>query len=282
MAKALYDQYFIRGPKPGVTHEFMKRYTAMLDDDVIKGSFFFNCTFMQPKYSTGIHGPHTHPYTEMLFFHGIDPDNPSELGWEIDLYMGPEFERHTVTKTSVILIPRGFIHCPIISRMKKPVFHIYCMTGPVLVAEEYMGIIKQEGAFERKYDKHFVSGPKPGKTGKSDKHYTTYLDDDVLKGSCYFSSAFVSNNNPINEQDLHVHPYGTVMGFFGNDPENQFNLGAEIEITMGKESEKHHFNQSTLVYVPPGLEHRLTQCKVTRPFIFVEYANGPKLSKKNI
>ncbi|MBN2061162.1 MAG: hypothetical protein JW882_12185 [Deltaproteobacteria bacterium] len=282
MAKALYDQYFIRGPKPGMTNDFLKRYTAMLDDDVIKGSFFFNCTFMQPKYSTGIHGPHIHPYTEMLFFHGLDPENPSELGWEIDLYMGPEFERHTVTKTTVIIIPPGFIHCPIISRMKKPVFHIYCMNGPLLVSGDYPGIIKQEGAFERKYDKHFISGPAPDETDKLDKGYTTYSDDDVFKGSCYFASAFVSNDNPISEQDLHTHPYGTVMGFFGNNPDDQFNLGAEVEITMGKESEKHLFDQSTLVYVPPGLEHRLTQCKVNRPFIFVEYASGPKLSQEDI
>ena len=169
MSKAQYDKYFIRGPKPGETNEFQKRYTAMLDDDVIKGSFFFNCTFMQPKYSTGIHSPHTHPYSEILFFHGTDPDNPYELGWELDLYMGPEFERYTVTKTSVIFIPPRFIHCPIISRMKRPAFHIYCMTGPLLIRDDYLGIIKQEGTFERKYEKHFISGPKQGEIRKEYK-----------------------------------------------------------------------------------------------------------------
>jgi hypothetical protein len=277
MAEPLYDKYFIRGPKPGETNEFQKRYTAMLDDDVIKGSTFFNCTFMQPKYSTGIHSPHTHPYPEILFFHGTDPDNPSELGWELDLYIGPEFERHTVTRTSLIYIPPRFIHCPIISRMKRPAFHIFCMNGPLLVRDDYLGTIRQEGAFETKYEKHFISGPKPGETRQEYKKYTTYIDDDVFKGSFHFASTFISNDNRFKEKAPHSHPYGVVLGFFGNNPDDQFDLGAEIEFRMGKESEKHTFSQSTLVYIPAGLEHNLTKCKINRPFIFVESASGPRL-----
>ena len=278
MAEALYDRYFIRGPKPGETHEFLKRYTAVLDDDVIKGSFFFNSTFMWPKYSSGIHGPHTHPYSEILFFHSIDPDDPYELGWELDLYMGPEFVRHTVTKTSIIYIPPRFIHCPIISRMKRPVFHVYCSTGPLMVRDDYLGVIKQEGAFERKYGNYFISGPKPGETREDYKKYTTYLDDDVIKGSFHFASTFVGNDNPPREQGPHTHPYSVVLGFFGNNSDDQFDLGAEIEFRMGEELEKHTFNQSTIVYIPPGLAHCLTKCKANRPFIFVECANGPRLA----
>jgi hypothetical protein len=282
MVKELYNQYFIRGPKPGETNEFIKRYAAMLDDDVIKGSFFLNATFMQPKYSIGVNGPHTHPYPEILFFHGTDPENPDELGWEIDLYMGPEFERHTVTKTSAIYIPPRLVHCPIISRMKRPVFHIYCMTGPLNVKEDFQGLIKQEGVFERKYDRHFMSGPKHGETRREYKKYTTYVDDGVIKGSFHFASAFVSSDNPLREQSPHTHPYGTALGFFGSDADNQFELGAEIEIRMGQKLEKHTFDRSTLVYIPPGLEHCLTKCKVTRPFIFVECANGPRLVQNDI
>jgi hypothetical protein len=281
MAQSLYDKFFIRGPKPGETSEFQKRYVAMLDDDVIKGSFFFDCTFMGPRYSTGIHSPHTHPYSEILFFHGTDPDNPFELGWEVDLYMGREFERHTVTETSLTYVPSRFVHCPIISRMKKPVFHIYCMTGPLLVRDDYNGLIKQEGVFDIQYDKHFISGTGARKKSGDYKDYTTYIDDDVIKGSFHFASTFMAGDNLQREQSPHKHPYGLVLGFFGNDSDDQFKLGAEVEFGMGEKLERHSFNQSTLVYIPPGLVHCMTKCKVNRPFIFVECANGPKLTRQD-
>jgi hypothetical protein len=42
---------------------------------MVKGSFFFSAMFMAPQYSTGIKDAHLHPYDEILFFHGLDPDN---------------------------------------------------------------------------------------------------------------------------------------------------------------------------------------------------------------
>lgn len=270
-----YNKHFLRGPKPGETGAFQQRYIAMLDDDVFKGSFFFNCTFMEPKYSTGIHSPHTHPYPEILFFHGLDPDNPYDLGWEIDLYMGPEFERYTIDKTSLVYIPARFIHCPIISRMRKPAFHVYCMAGPLLVRDDYNGLIKQEGTFEKHYDKYFISGVRPDVADKGYQNYTTYIDNNIIEGSFHFASTFVDTEYIRGEQSPHTHPRDLVLGFFGNDPENRFDLGAEIEFCLGEELHKYSFNQSTLVYIPSGLTHCITKCAVKRPFIFVECARGP-------
>ena len=281
MSNTKYGKYLVRGPKPFETNEVLRRYTACLDDDVVKGSFFFNSAFMEPKYSTGIHGPHTHPYAEALLFHGLNPDYPDELGWEVELHMGPEFETHTINKTTIIYCPPRFAHCPIISRMKQPAFHIYTMTGPLLVRDDYETFIKQEGVFERKYGKYFVSGPKPGETRSAYKKYTTYLDDDVIKGSFHFATTFIYNTVLPIEHDVHTHSYGEVLGFFGNNPDNQFDLGAEIEICLGEESEKHTFNQSTVVYIPPGLVHGPVKCKqINRPFIFVECSDGPNLVEK--
>jgi hypothetical protein len=278
VATTKYGKYFIRGPKPGETNEFQKRYTVSLDDDVIKGSFFFNGTFMSPKYSTGIHGPHTHPYSEVLLFQGLDPDNPTELGWDLEIHMGREFELHTVTQTSVIYIPPKFVHCPIISRMKKPVFHVYCMAGPLLVRDDYAGTINQEGTFKRQYDKYFLSGIKPGEKRPRYRDFSAYLDGDIIPGSMHFASALMSRENLAGEQEPHTHPYDVVMGFFGSNPDDIFNLGAEVEFRMGDEMEKHQFNQSTLVYIPAGLKHCQTKCQVNKPFIFVECSFGPRLT----
>jgi hypothetical protein len=272
-----FKQYFVRGPKPDETNETMKRYIAMLDDDVVKGSFFFSALFMQPKYSTRVNPPHYHPYSEVLFFQGLNPDKPEELGWEIDLYMGEEFERHIITKTSLVYIPPRLVHCPIISRMKKPVFHIYSVTGPVDVLTGFDGKVKQEGVFERHYDRNFLSGPKAGESRKEYKNCTTYLDEDVIKGSFHFTSSFVSNDNPLQQQDAKSHAYGTVLGFFGIDPDNQFELGAEVELLMGDKLEKHTFNKSVAVFIPAEMKYCISKTKVNRPFVFVERSSGPKL-----
>ena len=71
MAEAQYDNYFIRGSKSGGTSDYDKRITAYIDDDIIKGSFYFSGMFMAPQFSTGIKGAHLHPYDEILFFHDL-------------------------------------------------------------------------------------------------------------------------------------------------------------------------------------------------------------------
>jgi len=54
----------------------------------------------------------------------------------------------------------------------------------------------------------------------------------------------------------HVHPtYDECLIFFGHDPKSLGYLGAEIEIALGKEQEKHMFKVPTVVTVPKGLPH---------------------------
>ena len=109
-----------------------------------------------------------------------------------------------------------------------------------------------------------------GKISKSEAEVITYLDDDVIEGSSYLLySTFIHNDISPGLISPQNNPYGQVLCFLGTDPNNQFELGAEIEFSMGEESEKHTFNQSTAVYIPPGLVYSLTNYRVDRPFILV-------------
>ena len=270
-----YDGLFLRGPKPGASTDYDKRITAIVDDGIIKDSFFFSAMFMAPQYSTTINNAHSHPHDEILFFHGLDPDNPTELGWEIDFFMGDEFIRHRITESTIVYLPAHFVHCPIISRMKKPVFHVFTMFSPLSILDPFTGTIKQEGAFEKRYDDYLISGPGQGQSEKAYK-YTTYLDNSVIKGSPLFSSTFITSDNPLKEEAPHSYPYEKVLGFFGINPEDKLELGAEVEIRMGENLEKHTFNRATIVYIPPGLSHCTVKASVESPFIFVECANNGK------
>jgi len=70
--------------------------------------------------------PHTHKYDEFLIFLGAElPDLCSSFDAEIDLWMGSEMEKHTITSTTVVFIPKGLEHAPLNFRViRKPVlFH---------------------------------------------------------------------------------------------------------------------------------------------------------------
>jgi hypothetical protein len=78
--------------------------------------------------------PHIHDFDEFLCFLGSDPLHPKDFGAEIELSMGQEGEKHIIDAASVICIPRGLIHCPVLfKKVGKPV--LFCN---VYLAPEYI------------------------------------------------------------------------------------------------------------------------------------------------
>lgn len=73
--------------------------------------------------------PHTHDFDEVIGFAGTDRDHPRDLGGEIEVNIGSE--KHTVTKTCLIFIPKGVEHCPIsIKRIDTPIFMFEAANDP--------------------------------------------------------------------------------------------------------------------------------------------------------
>jgi hypothetical protein len=94
-----------------------------LDDEVIKDSFYFECIwFWEADPSPMGAGPHTHDFDEVLGFCGTNFEDPSDLGGEIELWLGDE--QHILTKSCIVFIPKGLKHCPLrIKRVDRPIFH---------------------------------------------------------------------------------------------------------------------------------------------------------------
>jgi hypothetical protein len=66
---------------------------------------------------------HTHTQPEYLYFHGGDPDDPTKLGGEVELYIGGkgDSERYIFNVPTVWIVPAGVPHCPlIITRVDTP------------------------------------------------------------------------------------------------------------------------------------------------------------------
>lgn len=77
--------------------------------------------------------PHKHDFDEYLFFIGGDPMNMGELGAEIEVALGEEWEKNLITSPAIVYIPKGLLHCPIyVRKVDKPF-----LFGHVMPSAEY-------------------------------------------------------------------------------------------------------------------------------------------------
>ena len=72
-------------------------------------------------------------------------DDPMDLGAEVEMYMGPELERHTFTESTVIYIPPNFIHAPWRPlKVDKPFLFIEVNQGPEHTEKFYPQLLPKE------------------------------------------------------------------------------------------------------------------------------------------
>jgi hypothetical protein len=95
-----------------------------IQDSIIKGAFFSGCEWLWELTGNGpvnIERPHSHDFDEIIGFAGSNRNHPRDLGGEIEFWMGGE--KHILTKSCLIFIPRGVTHCPVIlKRIDTPIF----------------------------------------------------------------------------------------------------------------------------------------------------------------
>jgi hypothetical protein len=138
MAETKYGKHIITGTKADLEQPAFRQdaedvaagnHTRLiyLDDDVIKGAFYVECVWYWKGSERSIVDAHTHPFDEVITFFGTNPDDPEDLCGEVELWL--EDEKHILTKSSLIYVPKGMKHCPlIIRRADRPIFHF--TTGP--------------------------------------------------------------------------------------------------------------------------------------------------------
>jgi hypothetical protein len=65
---------------------------------------------------------HSHDFDEVVTLFGTNPDDPRDLCGEVEFWLGDE--RYTITKSCLIYVPKGTVHCPLIfKRVDRPIFH---------------------------------------------------------------------------------------------------------------------------------------------------------------
>lgn len=149
MAETKYGKYIITKPKPYVVPAswspgasesakvpgllVSERATRVmyLDREVIEGAYYMECLWFRKKSDLSrVPQPHTHDFDEVMGFFGSDQENLFDLGGEVELWLGDE--KHIITQSCVVVIPKGLKHCPLIfRRVDRPIFHF--TTGPAAV-----------------------------------------------------------------------------------------------------------------------------------------------------
>ena len=126
MVKAMEDQ-----EKEGKTLDRTMLLGIM--DSIVPGcSLFAGCEILwglPGGKPVDIEIPHTHEFDEVIGFVGTNRDHPRDLGGEIEFLIGGE--RHTITKTCLIFVPKGVEHCPVtFKRIDTPIVMFEAANDP--------------------------------------------------------------------------------------------------------------------------------------------------------
>ena len=135
MAESKYGKYIVSElkvpeSKQNIAAQYAKYATRILwlDDKVVEGAFHMNTAWYLKAAETLENAPHVHDSDEIIGFFGNNPEDPYGLGGEIELWL--EDEKHILTRTSMIFVPAGMKHNPLIlRRVDRPIFHFTTVPG---------------------------------------------------------------------------------------------------------------------------------------------------------
>ena len=124
--------------------QYSKRATRILwlEDEIMEGassvilSWYWKATEKEGSPS------HVHDFDEIVGFIGNDPQNPHDLGGEVEFWM--EDEEYVLNKSCLIWVPSGLRHCPLrVTRVDRPLLFLaismtkkYTKDGIILGAKD--------------------------------------------------------------------------------------------------------------------------------------------------
>ncbi len=226
-----------------------------------------------------LEGSLIHPYDEILVFEGTKNTDIFYLGAEVSVLLGEEQEEHTFTEPSCVLIPKGTPHGPVtIKNLDKAIVHYTIGLDAAYKATPAPVKAKTKGT---KYDRlikkmttNFKSMGAQGSEWTGDQQYgsikaaemgvgpgngdeVVWLYGEDLEGfNVNFTWGLYSRCGKWHRGgEAHYHPEAEILCFVGLDPDNLDFLGAELELGMGKDYERHIFNTPTVAICPAAFPH---------------------------
>jgi quercetin dioxygenase-like cupin family protein len=147
MAERKYEKYILTDLKlPDDIQAKLAEYSRTrkrvlwMEDEIVPGSFSVICSwyFKAMKIEEAVPS-HVHDFDEIIGFLGGDPEDPYELGGEVEFWM--EDEKYLLNKSCLIYIPAGVRHCPLmLTRVDRPLLFLAVSQTSKYVKD---GIIEQ-------------------------------------------------------------------------------------------------------------------------------------------
>lgn len=236
------------------------------------------------------HVPHKHDFNQVLYWFSGNTNDMSDLGAEVELFLGEENERHILTASTAVAVPAGMPHMP--ANVLRMDHRFIFMTVSVAGKYEETTLPVEKGQFDNqplagfgsKYQSQFIrvpfirkgawsygqdnpddSGGALGVISGKDTGFDFIIMCESLKKAPY-------RFGPIPDKP-HVHKNPEILIFMGADKNDLSQLGGEAEIALGKvnEMEFYKITEPTAVIVPGGLAHcPLTITRVDKPFILTD------------
>ena len=130
MAKLKYEKYILTElqlpeDQQKRAADYAKRGTRILwlEDFVIKGAPSVICSWYTKATETPGTVAHTHDFDEVVGLLGSDPDNPKDLGGEVEFWI--EDEKYMLTQSCLIFCPKGVKHCPLqVRKVTRPILFL--------------------------------------------------------------------------------------------------------------------------------------------------------------
>ena len=272
MAKSRFEKYLVRKPiyerAFGIKNCQSPTMTYMSSAQVPES----NC-YIELGWIFGIPEPnppvkqHMHNNDEIILYIGSDPQNPEDLGSEIELFLG---NQPLTFSTSVsVFVPKRLIHGPVTWKTyRKPHIKMTLMLGTGTIKNNRSSsnipevkVLPHEKN-DTNYEKYLIRKPiyERGRGVKNRQCPTmTFMSSaQVPESNCYIEFGWIFGIPEPNPAVLrHFHNTDEIILHFGGDPQNPEDLGSEIEIMV--EDEQLVFNTNTALFAPKGLTH----CPVT-------------------
>jgi hypothetical protein len=234
---------------------------------------------------------------EFLIHLGNNPDDPLDLGADVDFYLGKGkwLEHYLLNKSTAVYLPDGQWHCPwkvqkirtamswVNVRIGKPSQSGMPGGAPGGMAEEVEALSEAERAKAKTggyiFNKYLLSGvPKDLNDPKGGK-WIAYTDcTKVAGGALARIIRYNPKEAPYSIIDAQTHEYASLFVFLATDLNDCTDLGAEVELSIGPEKEKHTINKTAYLYVPAKTAHGpFKVTKASKPFNFLEIVAGAEL-----
>lgn len=227
--------------------------------------------------------PEVHDFDQVMLWLGADTNDLGELGAEVELCLGEEMQKHMITTSTAVFVPKGLPHLPAtINRMDKRFIFVVVSMAPevktTLVPSDK--VPSEPVGWQSKYRDRIVQVPfvrkgawSYGPNNRDDSGgalaFIRGRDTDFLM-MCESLKKAPYRFGPEPDKP-HTHPNLEILIFMGADCNDLSELGGEFEISLGEEMERYLISKPTVVVCPGGLPHcPLTITKVNKPFILTD------------